>query len=193
MSTNELTIKARIHEIIKESKKFEDRELQEKYVIDTINAEWNNGGFIPDRKNKVTSAIYTSTDAKKNLKRFMGEIKNIKGLDSYNNLRGDGLVMFRSYVNSTRPIFHKNSLYTKDMKSGMIVQWMSGEDMGDDWDIFEQALEADGIDVVDFFIEQTIKLGIKPKNFFAGELEKYKGKDKEERKKLWANGGKEDE
>ncbi len=193
MTTNELTIKARIHEIIKESKKFDDRDLQEDYVIKTINAEWNNGGFIPDRKNKVTSAIYTSSNSKKNLERFIGEIKNIKGLDSYNNLRGDGLVFFRSYVNSTRPIFHKNSLYTKDMKSGMIVQWMSGEDMGDNWDIFEQNLEADGIDVVDFFIAQSIKLGIKPKNFFAGELEKYKGKTKEERKKLWANGGKEDE
>ena len=90
-------------------------------------------------------------------------------------------------------MFNKNSLFTKKMDSGMIVQWMSGEDMGTNWDIIEQNLANDGIDVVDFFIDQSIKLGIKPDKFFAGELEKYRGKDKEERKKLWANGGKEED
>tara|TARA_B100001248_G_scaffold151196_1_gene113598 strand:- start:1699 stop:4140 length:2442 start_codon:yes stop_codon:yes gene_type:complete len=193
MTTHELNIKAEIQKIIQDSKKFENREDQEDYVINTINAEWSNGGFIPDRKNTVTTPIYPSTDAKKNINKFVEKVRSIKGIDSYGNFQGDGLIMFRTYLNSSRPMFNKNSLFTKDMKSGMIVQWMSGEDMGKNWDVLEQNLEKDGIDVVDFFIDQSIKLGIKPDKFFAGELEKYRGKDKEERKKLWANGGKEED
>ena len=66
---------------------------------------------------------------------------------------------------------------------------MSGEDIGEEWDIIEKNLEFHGIDTVDFFLQEVNKLGIPPKKFFKSTLLKFQGKTKEERRILWEKKG----
>ncbi|MAE56370.1 MAG: hypothetical protein CMK23_10310 [Porticoccaceae bacterium] len=192
-NTHELQIQRDVEEIVEEANKLfpNDREGRQNYVTDTINARWNNGDFIPDRKTKNRNPVYGFTKTNKAIKNFFKDTKK-GGIDA------DGIFVdepsgkrnFLVYVNKySRPVFRKEVLFNKDFSDGLIVKWMSGEDIGEEWDIIEKNLEFHGIDTVDFFLQEVNKLGIPPKKFFKSTLLKFQGLTKEERRILWEKKG----
>ncbi len=181
---NEIQIMLDIEEIVKLARqKFpDDLDAQSDFVTTTINARWNNNGFITRSNVNVSTPIMGNQGETKALRNLVKELK--KG-GFYDGLfQGDARINFVAYVESVKPFFKKKVLINKDGSEGLVIRWMAGEEMPENWNIIEANLIALGYDPAEFFIEQAKKLGIE--NFPYEFLKDYVGLNTiEERRKQW--------
>ena len=181
---NEIAIMLEIENIVKlAQEKFpNDLDAQSDFVTTRINARWNNNGFITRSNIDVSTPLAGNRGENKALKFIVGDLK--KG-GFYDGLfQGSAQRNFLAYVESVKPFFKKNVLINKDGSKGLVIRWMAGEEMPDNWNIIEANLIELGIDPAQFFIDQAQKLGIE--NFPYDFLKDYEGLNTiEERRKQW--------
>jgi len=160
----------------------DDLDAQSDFVTTTISSRWNDGGFITRSGVDVSTPIMGNRGENKALKNLVKELK--KG-GFYDGLfQGDAQVNFVAYVESSRPFFKKEVFINKDGSEGLVIRWMAGEEMPENWNIIEANLIASGYDPAEFFIDQAKKLGIE--NFPYEFLRDYEGLNTvEERRRQW--------
>ena len=181
---NEIKIMQEIEEITNLARqKFpDDIDAQSDFVTKRINAKWNNNGFITRSGIDVSTPLSGNRGEKKALRYIVNDLK--KG-GFYDGLfQGSAQRNFLAYVESSKPFFKKNVFINKDGSEGLVVRWMAGEEMPENWNIIEANLIELGIDPAQFFIDQAQKLGIE--NFPYDILKDYEGLNTiEERRKQW--------
>ena len=181
---NEIKIMQEIEEITNLARqKFpDDIDAQSDFVTKRINARWNNNGFITRSGIDVSTPLSGNRGEKRALKYIVSDLK--KG-GFYDGLfQGSAQRNFLAYVESSKPFFKKNVFINKDGSEGLVVRWMAGEEMPENWNIIEANLIELGIDPAQFFIDQAQKLGIE--NFPYDILKDYEGLNTiEERRKQW--------
>ena len=193
----EPAINEEIEQIIEQAKSDfpNDIDKQNAYVIKEIERRWNNDGFISGRTRVNKSPFFGSGDHENTL----GKLERQTGYSMKNGASSNGILndssMLSVYVNDiNKPIFTKKALVGNGMQSkkpsGLLLSWMSGEDMPNGWTMIEKNLYKikgrNGAYTIDqFLIDQCLKAGIPMKQIPVEEIKEMRNMNQEERKKYW--------
>ena len=195
---NKAAIDARVKEIVQQAIQDHPNDIQARneQINRVITNEWNNGGFIDGREVNTTPINNMGNPTKASKDYLNSNGFNKKGmLDANGYFTDNSIQTFTAHVrNKYQPMFSKNALYQYKKvggqfqpNGGLMLMWMSGEDMPEGWDIIEKNLEKmDNMSVTKFFEEQLIKNGLDPKVFPLEVLKSLEGKNQQERREAWA-------
>jgi len=190
------SIQKEVSEIVEQANAAFPNDIDERnnYVLNEINKRWDRGRFIEGRKKPNTSPLFGSGDYKNTLKKLVRDTGYNK-----DNVDANGILIdtstFSSYVNSPdQPIFTKKALvgngFDSNKPSGLLLSWMSGEDMPEGWTMIEKNLYkikgTNGTYTIDkFLIDQLTKAGIPMKKIPLEEIKQMKNMTQEQRRKHW--------
>ena len=193
----EPTINQEIEEIIQQAKSNfpSDVIAQNNFVVGEITRRWNEeDAFIEGRVKPNRSPFFGSGDFENTLSKFERE----NGYNK-NNKDANGVLVdpstFSVYVNSpNQPIFTKKALVGNGLQSkkpsGLLLSWLSGEDMPNGWTMIEKNLYKivgrNGTYTIDqFLIDQLEKSGIPMDKIPVELIREMKNMNQEQRRKHW--------
>nr|BAR36345.1 hypothetical protein [uncultured Mediterranean phage uvMED] len=193
----EPNIQKEVREIIEQANEAFPNDVTERnnFVINEIGKRWEGGRFVEGRVKVNKSPLFGSGDFKNTLKKFERET----GYNKKNGADANGILVdmstFTSYINSpNQPIFTKKALvgngFDSNKPSGLLMSWMSGEDMPNGWTMIEKNLYKikgrNGTYTVDqFLIDQLTKSGIPMNKIPVEQIKEMKGMNQEQRRKHW--------
>ncbi len=193
----EPNIQKEVREIIEQANEAFPNDVTERnnFVINEIGKRWEGGRFVEGRVKVNKSPFFGSGDFKNTLKKFERET----GYNKKNGADANGILVdmstFTSYINSpNQPIFTKKALvgngFDSNKPSGLLMSWMSGEDMPNGWTMIEKNLYKikgrNGTYTVDqFLIDQLTKSGIPMNKIPVEQIKEMKGMNQEQRRKHW--------
>ena len=184
---NEIQIMLEIEEITNLAReKFpDDLDAQSDFVTTRINAKWNNNGFISRSGIDVSTPISGNRGEAKSLRYIVSDLKKGGFYDGlFQGYPSSSARNFIAYVEGAKPFFKKDVILRKDGSEGLVIRWMAGEEMPENWQIIEANLIEFGYDPAEFFIAQAQKLGME--NFPYDILKNYVGLITiEDRRKQW--------